>query len=236
MSKKNYKRVFKLCTLFIYFQSCWILLALIQPASADSEEGVKNFKNETIIQKTAEPPAGVFKPYLLNHVQVSVQWAKVLSWSENKTPSLLKASINESFLEHFLFLNLQYHILKWPGFLKWGLKTSAGLGRNYDVQSKHFTPLSLGAVIYVYLIDSIAPFVEWGYALWSVDFNEFSSVFPYLSAGLNISFNLLKPSLKYTLSDEYGIDDIGLSVESRWLFYKNYQFMHTIHAGLYLRF
>ena len=171
-----------------------------------------------------------------NQIEFSFQGAGTLNITEQTAPKLIQTNVNKSFLRNHSFLNLQYYFLQFPSFFKWSLKASAGLTRNYDTQSTKFIPLSVGGVFHLYLIDSLVPFFEWGYSVWNINFDKFSSTFFYWGAGLNISFSLFKPSLKYTLPDEYKINDMGLNVESRWSTYKSNTFINTLHVGLYLRF
>ena len=171
-----------------------------------------------------------------NQIEFSVQGAGTLNITEQTAPELIQTNVNEDFLRNHQFLNLQYYFLQFPSFFKWSLKASAGWTRNYDNQSTEFIPLSIGGVFHLYLIDSLVPFFEWGYSVWNINFDQFSSTFFYWGAGLNISFSLFKPSLRYTLPDEYTINDMGLNVESRWSTYKSNIFINTLHVGLYLRF
>ena len=171
-----------------------------------------------------------------HQIEFSVQGAGTLNLTKEKAPALIQTNINKSFLRNHLFLNLQYYLLQFPSFFKWSLKTSAGLTRNYDRQSTTFIPLSVGGALHINLINSLIPFFEVGYSVWNIDFQKFSSGFFYWSVGLNISFSLFKPSLQYTLPDEYDINDMGFAIESRWSIYKSNQFINTLHGGLYLRF
>ncbi len=171
-----------------------------------------------------------------NQIEFSGQGAGTLNITTQNAPKLIQTNVNKAFLRNHSFLNLQYYFLQFPSFFKWSLKVSAGLTRNYDTQSTRFIPLNVGGVFHLYLIDSLVPFFEWGYSVWNINFNEFSSTFFYWGTGLNISFSLFKPSLKYTLADEYKINDMGLNVESRWSIYKSNTFINTLHVGLYLRF
>ena len=171
-----------------------------------------------------------------HQIEFSIQGAGTLSLTKEKAPQLIQENINNSFLRNHLFLNLQYYLFQFPSFFKWSLKASAGLTRNYDIQSTNFAPLSVGGVLHINLINSLIPFIEAGYSVWNIDFKKFSSHFFYWSTGLNISFSLFKPSLQYTLPDEYKVNDMGLILESRWSIYKDSYFIHTLHGGLYLRF
>ena len=211
----------------------------LPPADAtDTSESLPLIPGKTkTIQKPKDSNASnMFHLKWPHQIEFSIQGAGTLSLTKEKAPQFIQENINNSFLRNHLFLNLQYYLFQIPSFLKWSLKASAGLTRNYDIQSTKFIPLSVGGALHINLIKSLIPFVEVGYSVWSIDFQKFSSHFFYYGTGLNISFSLFKPSLKYTLPDEYKVNDMGLLLESRWSIYKTSQFIHTLHGGLYLRF
>ena len=193
-------------------------------------------KTKTIRKPKDSSVSNIFHFKWPHQIGFSIQGAGTLSLTKEKAPQLIQENINNSFLRNHLFLNLQYYLFQFPSFFKWSLKASAGLTRNYDIQSTNFAPLSVGGALHINLINSLIPFIEAGYSVWNIDFKKFSSHFFYWGTGLNISFSLFKPSLQYTLPDEYKVNDMGLILESRWSIYKDSHFIHTLHGGLYLRF
>ena len=196
----------------------------------------KSTVSKTLKKSSTSLFSDIFKFNWLNQVGFSIQGAGTLNIDREKAPKLIQKSVNKSFLRNFLFFNVQYYFLQFPSFLRWSVKASTGLTRNYDTQSTKFIPLSISGVLHIRIINAVVPFIEWGYSLWNIDFSEFSSTFSYWGTGINISFSLFKPSLKYTLPDEYKINDMGIIVESRWSNYKEHSFLDTVHGGLYLRF
>ena len=183
----------------------------------------------------------------VNEQQISLQWAYAfLKQTEKHAPDLLKEKIDDSFRNDILFyLNFHQNIIQFPYVLKWGLRASAGMTRNYSIGSTYFIPMSLSATISLQVFEKqiVVPFFEMGYSLWSVDFSESSDFFPFWSVGADISFSIFKSSLRYTLSDEYGIEDIGVSLEVRnhsspmdFPDEKRGYFLHSLHAGIYCKF
>ncbi len=183
----------------------------------------------------------------LNEQNVSFQWAYAFLEQKNKyAPTLLKEKINENFKnDTFLYFNFYQNIFQLPAILKWGLKASAGFTRNEDVESLSFFPLSLSVITHlqVFRHQFIVPFFEMGYSIWNVDFSDFSQHFPFWGVGALISFSLFKPSLQYTLLDEYGIRDIGINLELRnqaspTSFFEKDRgyFLRSLHLGIYFHF
>ena len=211
---------------------------LSPPPAADTPEMLpfSPVKTKLVKKPKKSNVSHVFHLKWPHQIEFSIQGAGTLNLTKEKAPQLIQKNINNSFLRNHLFLNLQYYLLQFPSFFKWSLKASAGLTRNYDIQSTKFAPLSVGGALHINLIKSLIPFIEAGYSVWGIDFEKFSSHFFYWSTGLNISFSLFKPSLQYTLPDEYKVNDMGFLLESRWSIYNSSQFIHTLHGGLYLRF
>ncbi len=135
--------------------------------------------------------------------------------------------------------------MQFPYILKWGIRGSAGIVRNEDQDSLYFYPLSLSLItsLQIFKQQFFTPFFEIGYSVWNVDFSDFSDFFPFYGGGALISFSLFKNSLRHTLPDEYGIQDIGIIAE-----WKNHispldppeeespYFLHSLHVGVYLLF
>lgn len=179
--------------------------------------------------------------------QTSFQWAYAfLKQTEKHAPDLLKEKIGDSFRNDMLFyLNFHQNIIQFPYILKWGLRASAGMTRNYNIDSAYFIPMSLSVITSLQIFEKqiVVPFFEMGYSFWSVDFSESSDFFPFWSVGADISFSIFKSSLRYTLSDEYGIEDIGMSLEIRnnssptdFPDEKRGYFLHSLHVGVYCKF
>ena len=183
----------------------------------------------------------------VNEQQMSLQWAYAfLNQTDKFAPTLLQEKINESFRnESLIYFNFHQNIIQFPYILKWGLKASAGVTRNYDVDSTYFIPISLSAMVSFQIFKNqvIVPFFEIGYSFWNVDFSESSDFFPFWGVGADISLSVFKKSLRYTLPDEYGIKDIGLSLEFRsnsspmdFSEEKRGYFSRSLHVGVYCRF
>ncbi|MDE0118944.1 MAG: hypothetical protein OXM55_02920 [Bdellovibrionales bacterium] len=183
----------------------------------------------------------------LNEQNISLQWAYAFLEKENKyAPKLLKEKINKNFKnDSLLYFNFYQNIFQLPYIFKWGLKASAGFTRNEDVASLSFFPLSLSVITHLQIFrhQFILPFFEMGYSIWNVDYSDFSTLFPFWGAGALISFSLFKPSLQYTLLDEYGIKDIGINLELRnnsspmSFFTKDRgYFFRSFHLGIYFHF
>ena len=206
--------------------------------AADNAETLspKPVTTETTQNLKSSDTSDIFHLKWPHQIEFSIQGAGTLNLAKEKAPELIQENINKSFLRNHLFLSLQYYLLQFPSFFKWSVKASAGLTRNYDIQSTKFAPLSVGAALHINLINPFTPFFEVGYSTWNIDFKRFSHAFFYWSTGLNVSFSLFKPSLQYTLPDEYSVNDMGFTLESRWSIYKSNQFINTLHGGLYLRF
>ncbi len=182
-----------------------------------------------------------------NEQEISIQWAYgFLKQKDRFAPSLLKEKITDKFKnDTMIYLNFHQNILQFPYILKWGLKGSAGLTRNYDHEKTYFFPLSLSIItsLQIFKEQLLVPFFEMGYSTWNIDFSEFSDFFPFWSLGASISLSLFKPSLRHTMPDEYGIRDIGIVVEVR-----NHSspldlpdkergyFLHSLHTGIYFNF
>ncbi len=177
--------------------------------------------------------------------QISIEWGKgFLKEPDQRAPSLINKEINDTFLKDaLLFFNVQKNLLYFPYIFKWGARASLGLARNYDLEKTYFIPLSLSTVLTFQMIRQqfVFPFVEIGFSKWNIDFNseEFSGWISYWSVGALISFSILKPSLSYTLLDEYKLNDWGLIVE----FKSHYDaennrkyFLRTLHIGSYFNF
>lgn len=183
----------------------------------------------------------------INEQEISLQWAYgFLKQKEKFAPTLLKKKITDDFKhDTIVYLNFHQNILQFPYILKWGLRASAGLTRNYDHNKTYFSPLSLSAIISLQIFKHqfIVPFFEIGYSAWSVDFSEFSKFFPIWGVGTSISLALFKKSLRHTLPDEYGIQDMGIIVEVRnhsspmdLPEEKRGYFLHSVHTGIYFKF
>ena len=182
-----------------------------------------------------------------NEQEFSLQWAYgFLKQKDKFAPSLLKEKITDKFKnDTMIYLNLHQNILQFPYILKWGLKASTGLTRNYDHEKTYFFPLSLSMIVSLQIFKDqlIVPFFEMGYSTWNTDFSEFSEFFPIWSLGTSISLSLFKASLRHTLPDEYGIQDIGIIMEVRnhssplnLPDKKRGYFLHSLHTGIYFKF
>ena len=183
----------------------------------------------------------------LNEQQLSFQWAYgFLKQKDKFAPVLLKERINNTFRnDTIIYLNFHQNILQFPYILKWGLKASAGLTLNKDNKQTYFFPLSLTMIVHLQIFKHqfIVPFFEMGYSTWNIDFSEFSDYFPVWHIGTTISLSLFKNSLRHTLPDEYGIQDIGIILEVRnhssptdLPDEKRGYFLHSLHTGLYFKF
>ena len=182
-----------------------------------------------------------------NEQEFSIQWAYgFLKQKDKFAPPLLKEKITDKFKnDTMIYLNFHQNILQFPYILKWGLKGSAGLTRNYDHEKTYFFPLSLSIItsLQIFKEQLIVPFFEMGYSTWNIDFSEFSEFFPFWSLGASVSLSLFKPSLRHTMPDEYGIRDIGIIVEVRnhsspmdLPDKKRGYFLHSVHTGIYFSF
>lgn len=163
----------------------------------------------------------------------------------NYAPILLKNKINDTFLKKFMYFNIHTNLFQFPYIIKWGIKLSSGLSRNYDLKSTYFIPLSLSVILNFQLFKHqfITPFLEVGYSTWNINFSEYSNVFPFWSAGSLISLSLFKKSLRYTLLDEYSIKDLGFIVQLKNSLNattssknKLKYFLHSLHIGIYFKF
>ena len=211
----------------------------------------KKIKKQRSIQSSALSPKedGFFEPFSwLNEQEISFQWAYAF-WDQKSrnqyAPSLLKKEVGKDFRDEvLLYLNFHQNIMQVPYILKWGLKASAGLARNYDIKGEYFIPLSLSLIFSFQFFKHqfLTPFFEMGFSSWNVGFSDrFTDLFPFWSAGLNISMSLFKKSLRYTFPEEYGIQDMGIQVELRNNLSpfdnKNMDyFLHSLHVGLYFNF
>ena len=182
-----------------------------------------------------------------NEQEISLQWAYgFLENPDVHAPALLQKTINSSFKnDTFIYLNFHQNFIQFPYIFKWGIRGSAGLTRNYDHQSDYFIPVSVSAVLslWIFKTQHLTPFVEMGVSGWSVNLSETSDVFPFYGGGVALSLALFKPSLRYTMPEEYGIRDIGFIIEVRNHLSpfdhpeeKTGAFMLSLHAGLYFRF
>lgn len=182
-----------------------------------------------------------------NEQQLSLQWAYgFLKQKDKFAPALLKERLNNTFgNDTIIYLNFHQNILQFPYILKWGLKASAGLTLNKDNKQTYFFPLSLSMIVHLQIFKNqfIVPFFEMGYSTWNIEFSEFSDFFPVWHIGTDISFSLFKNSLRYTLPDEYGIQDIGVTLEVRnhssptnMPKKKRGYFLHSLHTGIYFKF
>ena len=182
----------------------------------------------------------------LNEPQFSSELAYIfLKQPKQYAPSLLAEKINQDFLKTTLFLNFHQNIMQFPYMLKWGIRASTGLTRNEDNESIYFFPLSLSIILSLQIFKDqfITPFFEIGYSAWNIDFSELSEAFPFWSVGTIISLSLFKHSLRYTLPEEYGIQDMGIILEVRnntspfdFPDKTRGYFLHSLHAGIYLKF
>ena len=183
----------------------------------------------------------------LNEQNISFQWAyAILEKKQKYAPTLLKEKINENFKnDTLLYLNFYQNVVQFPYVLKWGFKASAGFTRNEDIESLSFFPLSLSVITSLQLSKHqfIVPFFEMGYSIWTIDFSDFSQLFPFWGVGALISFSLFKPSLRHTMLDEYGIRDVGINMEFRnnsspMEFFEKDRgyFLRSIHLGVYFHF
>ena len=183
----------------------------------------------------------------VNERGMSVEWAHgFLKQKDKYAPKLLKEKIKETFLKEALFfLNFHQNILQFPYVLRWGIRGSAGITRNYSVKSTYFIPLQLSLILQLQIFEHqvLIPFTEIGVSSWNIDFEEFTQVFPFWSIGTRISLSLFKRSLQYTFPNEYGIGDVGLIFELRnnisppdYPDEEKGYFLRTFHAGVYFKF
>ena len=210
-----------------------------------SKTQLKNLKKQLLSPLSSKNKEKLILFQWLNEQHFSLQWAYGF-FRQKHTPPLLKVNINDTFLNQALFFfNFQQNIIQFPYILKWGLKVSTGITRNYDNDKIYFYPLHLSAItsLQIFKYQLIVPFFEMGYSTWNIDFSEFSEAFPVWSLGASVSWALFKQSLSYTLPDEYGIQDAGISLEIR-----NHSssldmperdrgyFLRSIHVGIYFKF
>ena len=166
---------------------------------------------------------------------VTFSWGRAIDFYSQKTPPLPANQISSQDVKNLLSAGFSYNFLKTPLFLKWGLKARAGFSLNPDPKSSYLAPLSLTGIVHFQAFKPIIPFLSAGVSQWLINFKSLSERSFHLSLGARISLSLFKPSLQYTLLDDYGLNDMGITLESLWRFYKNSQFMHSFHAGFYLK-
>ena len=258
MKKKNYL-AFVLIFIFINHNKALSSKETLSPSSSSVQDQKSPSQSSWEIEPTSmqkekfrlrqqkKDKKGAPLFHWLNEQNISLQWAYAFLEPENKyAPTLLKEKINENFKnDTILYLNFYQNIFQFAYILKWGVKASAGFTRNEDVESLSFFPLSVSVIsqLQIFRHQFIVPFFEMGYSMWNVDFSDFSKLFPFWGVGALVSFSLLKPSLKHTLLDEYGIKDIGINVEMRnnsspmSFFTKDRgYFFRSFHLGIYFHF
>ena len=175
----------------------------------------------------------------LDQQQISFQWGTLLSKeTDNKNSSSTKTkNTAHSFSDDsILYLSWHRNILQFPYILKWGVKGNLEwIYQKGDVWDS--LKLFLSSIITLQLIDPqyVVPFVEIGALTENVDF---STITPFWSAGVLLSFAILKTSLVYTLPDEYGIHDMGviLELKTHKSLMDGKDFLRYFHIGAYLLF
>ena len=176
--------------------------------------------------------------------KLTFEWAKTLG-PKNYTTTMPIALQNQfdpkKLLGFFLHLHYQFDILKFPHFLKWGLRADAGVTRNYIVKKMLFFPLSFSVVSTVEFIDPqyIYPFIELGASswwTWEKEDKQFSRMFLFWKAGVLLSFSIFSKSLRYSLPEDYGIRDLGIEISYKSLRYQEGVFLNTVHVGAFFKF
>jgi len=182
----------------------------------------------------------------LNEQHISFEWAYgFLTENKSLLPKLLQENINDSFKNDVIFYaNFHQDIFQFPYWIKWGLRASAGITRNGDLESLYFYPMSLSTIFSLQVLKHqfVIPFFEAGYSIWNVNFEDFSEPSFFWTLGTHISLSLFKPSFKNILINDYGIIDTGFIVELKHLLSpldhkeEDGTFFQTLHIGLFFHF
>ena len=174
----------------------------------------------------------------------NLEWASILGPKSypNAAPRALQNAFNpEKLLGFFLHFNYQMDAIKFPYFLKWGIRTDIGITRNYTVKKTFFLPLSLSVIhtLEVLKPQYIYPFFELGMSSWwtiEKTKKEFSELFFFWKAGLILSFSIFNKALSYSLPEDYGIQDFGIEIGYKSLGYREGMFLNTLHIATFLQF
>ena len=149
--------------------------------------------------------------------QLSFGWGKLNLESPSELSKITKnIQASELANRQMLELDFQQNWLNIFHILKWGFQASISIPL-YKSQTKTFVmPLQLSSILSLQLTHQprILPFISAGCAVWNINWNAFSSYLAFWSLGTKISFALIKPALNYTLLDDYGIDDIGILIQT----------------------
>ena len=171
-------------------------------------------------------------PYLNGWInkQISIQLGQALS-QDNEHP------IRSFFKDSLIYFNWQKNLIQFPYIFKWGIK--GHLGWNYnEADAEPLINIALSSITTLQFMNPqfIVPFIEIGASTWNTDFDHFSDISFFWGSGILLSMALLKPSLSYTLPDEYNLHDLGFLLQ----FVQQYEAIdhssYFFHFGIYLIF
>ncbi len=190
----------------------WIFCFLFSPALLAQPQ------NELSLKPSPSPIFRSSSDYYLSFKWSQTEWSQTTNKSVQKD-SLVSGIQNEFFNNRQIFsIHLCRNLFQFLEFLKGGAEVAGGLSIFYDDDEPIVFPIKAGGRISLNITQkpTIKPFISAGYALWGVGEGgggreNFSSLMAYWSAGLWLSFSLFKPSLRYTLVDEYGLKDLGIT-------------------------
>ena len=179
---------------------------------------------------------------LIRQNHLSFEWVDMQVQSAALLSQITQPARSASFFnQHLVQLDFHRDWLNILNLFHWGFSVGAGMSFG---GGRVFTPLYTGSVLSLHLGTRpwAVPFVSSGYALWAMEWQQFSSLILEWNAGVNLSFAIFKPSLGYTLSDEYGIEDMGVVVKTT-SYYSTKDFwpegdkvFSSLHVGAYFRF
>jgi len=173
----------------------------------------------------------------LDQHQLSVQWGVASSEDEGST-------IDSFLYDSLIYLNWHRNILQFPYVLKWGVKGHFGWNYNKGENEKRLINVSLSSITTLQIINPqyVVPFLELGASTWNVSFDHFSDISFFWGAGVLFSLSIFKPSLSYTLPDEYNLMDIGFLLQfvQQYTSFRNQTYIedpvYYFHLALYFIF
>lgn len=184
---------------------------------------------------------------VINENHLSFEWTKMTTQSPNEVSQIAQnIKANSFFNRQLLQVDFHKNWLQLLHILKWGIQASAGTTLSYggSNQGAFFVPMYMGSILSLQLTKRpyFIPFIAAGYSIWSIGFHTLSSMLFQWSAGAHISFSIMKPSLGYTLLDEYGIHDMGIIAKTTSYYFVENGLPHgniliaSLHIGVYFQF